>query len=122
MFRNQAVNPDAFTKRDLDLFVAAVAKPGALTAMLNYYRNIFRSGEFLNRQWDVLKVPTLVIWGEQDAALGKELTYGTDEYVETFEIHYIPDCSHWVQQEQPGLVNQHMRAFLASSEAVNVTS
>ena len=114
-FKEQAVNPNAFTKADLDMLVAAAAKPGALSAMLNYYRNIFKSGGFFNKQWDVLKVPTLMVWGENDVALGKELTYGTDEYVERFELHYIPDCSHWVQQEQPELVNQYMRAFLARS-------
>jgi len=112
IFRDQAVNPNAFTEEDLDVLVAAAAKPGAVTAMLNYYRNIFQSEGFLDKQWDVLKVPTLMIWGEDDKALGKELTYGTNEYVETFKIRYIPDCSHWVQQEQPGQVNQYMRAFL----------
>ena len=112
VFRDQAINPEAFTETDLDTLVAAAAKPGALTAMLNYYRNIFQSEGFLNKQWDRLKVPTLMIWGENDKALGKELTCGTSEYVETFEIRYISDCSHWVQQEQPALVNQYVRAFL----------
>lgn len=112
VFKNQAVNPQAFTEKDLDVLVNAAAKPGALTAMLNYYRNIFQSDSFLNREWDVLKVPTLMIWGENDAALGKELTYGTEQYVETLELHYIPNCSHWVQQEQPKQVNQYMRSFL----------
>ncbi|MGB3765066.1 MAG: alpha/beta hydrolase [Phormidesmis sp.] len=112
IFRDQAVNPNAFTEEDLDVLVAAAAKPGAVTAMLNYYRDIFQSEGFLDKQWGVLKVPTLMIWGEDDKALGKELTYGTNEYVETFKIRYIPDCSHWVQQEQPGQVNQYMQAFL----------
>ncbi len=112
VFRDQAVNPEAFTEADLDRLVAAAAKPGALTAMLNYYRNIFQSEGFLNKQWGELAVPTLMIWGEKDAALGKELTYGTEQYVKTFEIQYIPDCSHWVQQEQPALVNQYIRDFL----------
>ena len=113
-FRGQAVNPEAFTEEDLDFLVAAAAKPGALTAMLNYYRNIFQDEGFLNKQWDVLKVPTLLVWGENDKALGKELTYGTEAYVEKFELRYIPDCSHWVQQEQPELVNQYMQTWLAT--------
>ena len=53
-----------------------------------------------------------MIWGENDTALGKELTYGTEAYVEDLRIRYIPNCSHWVQQEQPDLVNQHIREFL----------
>jgi len=62
--------------------------------------------------WGILTVPTLLIWGEADTALGKELTYGTEKYVQDFRIRYIPNCSHWVQQEQPQLVNQMMREFL----------
>ncbi|MFB8789342.1 MAG: alpha/beta hydrolase [Potamolinea sp.] len=41
------------------------------------------------------------------------MTYGTQEYVKDFQILYIPNCSHWVQQEKPALVNQYMREFLA---------
>ncbi|MEO1388094.1 MAG: alpha/beta hydrolase [Cyanobacteria bacterium J06634_6] len=110
-FRDTAINPKAFTEADLDALVAAAAKPGALTSMLNYYRNIF-SGSFFNQQWDVLHIPTLMIWGENDVALGKELTHGTEEYVADLTLHYIPNCSHWVQQEQPELVNQYIKAFI----------
>lgn len=112
VFKSQAVNPEAFTEEDLDAYVAAAAKPGALTSMLNYYRSAFSAGGFLNQTWGVLQVPTLMIWGENDAALSKELTYGTQDFVSDFEIRYIPQCSHWVQQEQPALVNQYMQAFL----------
>lgn len=112
VFKNQAVNPDAFTEEDLDAFAAAAAQPSALTSMLNYYRNIFKPEGPLSQTWGVLQVPTLMIWGEDDAALGKELTYGTEDLVSDLEIRYIPQCSHWVQQEQPNLVNQYMQAFL----------
>jgi pimeloyl-ACP methyl ester carboxylesterase len=113
IFVDTAVDKSAFTKADIDAFKDAAAKRGALTAMLNYYRNIF-SGERLNRTWGILEVPTLMIWGEKDVALGKELTYGTEAYVRDFQIKYIPKCSHWVQQEQPQLVNEYIREFLLS--------
>lgn len=110
-FENMAVDKTAFTKADLNAYKDAAAKRGALTAMINYYRNIFESIT-KSRSWPVLDIPTLMIWGEEDAALGKELTYGTEVYVKDFRIKYIPHCSHWVQQEQPQLVNQYMREFL----------
>lgn len=111
-FKGMAVNPRAFTQADLEAYKNAAAKRGAPTAMLNYYRNIFQQKLF-NQEWSVLEVPTLMIWGENDTALGKELTYGTQAYVKDFRIRYIPNCSHWVQQEQPELVNQYIREFLA---------
>ena len=113
-FTKMAVNPSVFTPKDLEAYKDAAAKRGALTGMLNYYRNIFPSlGQGQN--WEILKIRTLMIWGEQDTALGKELTYGTQEYVQDLTIRYIPDSSHWVQQEQPDLVNQYIREFLATN-------
>lgn len=109
-FKDMAINKSAFTPEDIEAYKDAAAKRGALTAMVNYYRNIL--GDWLQKEWNLLNVPTLMIWGEEDTALGKELTYGTSEFVSNCQIKYIPNCSHWVQQEQPELVNQYMREFL----------
>lgn len=112
MFTGMAVNKSAFTPADIDAYKEAVAKHGALTAMLNYYRNALSS--FRQQDWSLLNVPTLMIWGEKDTALGKELSYGTEKYVRDFQLRYIPNCSHWVQQERPEVANQYMREFLQS--------
>ena len=113
-FTDMAIDKSAFTPEDLAAFRAAAAKPGALTAMINYYRaNLKIPLDNLAQDWDILDIPTLMIWGEEDTALGKELTYGTDAYVRDLELKYIPNCSHWVQQEQPTLVNQYIQNFLA---------
>ncbi|OIP68754.1 MAG: epoxide hydrolase [Oscillatoriales cyanobacterium CG2_30_44_21] len=110
-FRGMAINQGAFTDADMKEYKNAFTKHGALTGAINYYRNL---PSYLSKQktWDILKIATLMIWGEEDRYLGKELTYGTEEYVQDLRIRYIPNCSHWVQQEQPNLVNQMMREFL----------
>ncbi len=114
LFSEMAIDKSAFSVVDIQAYKDAAAEPGALTAMVNYYRNIFQ--KLLNKRnkrvTSKLEIPTLMIWGEEDTALGKELTYGTDEYVKDLELKYIPNCSHWVQQEKPQLVNQYMREFL----------
>jgi pimeloyl-ACP methyl ester carboxylesterase len=119
-FINMAVDKTAFTQADLEAYKEAAAKPGALTATINYYRKsfqkLFQNPTTAQKKWEVLGMPTLMIWGENDIALGKELTYGTEKYVNNLTIKYIPNCSHWVQQEQPQLVNQYMREFLENSE------
>jgi pimeloyl-ACP methyl ester carboxylesterase len=98
----------------LNAYKNAAAKRGALTAMINYYRCAFQSLlEGASQPWNVLDVPTLTIWGENDVALGKELTYGTQKYVRDWQVKYIPNCSHWVQQEQPELVNCYIREFIS---------
>ncbi len=105
------VNKNVFTQADIEAYKNAASKRGALTAMLNYYRNITRQ-RMLSSDWSILEVPTLMIWGEEDVALGKELTYNTQAYVRNLQINYISNAGHLVQQEQPQLVNQYMREFL----------
>jgi pimeloyl-ACP methyl ester carboxylesterase len=111
-FQNTAIDKTSFTKADLEIYKDAAAKRGALTGAVNYYRNILPSIIQPQRKWGVLDIPTLMIWGENDSALGKELTYGTEAYVRDLQIRFISYCSHWVQQEKPQLVNQYMREFL----------
>ncbi|MGK7872432.1 MAG: alpha/beta fold hydrolase [Xenococcaceae cyanobacterium] len=116
-FIEMAIDKTAFREADLEVYKNAAAKRGALTAMLNYYRNVFQELFNNNQQkWGILEIPTLMIWGENDLALGKELTNGTEAYVKDLQIKYIPNCSHWVQQEQPQLVNQYMGEFLESQK------
>lgn len=54
----------------------------------------------------------MMVWGEEDIALRKELTYGTEKWVTDFRIHYLPDCGHWVQNEAPEVVNQLLLDFI----------
>lgn len=114
-FRGTAAHPERFTDADIAVYRTAASQPGALTAMLSYYRAL-RRGKML--QWArggppaVVRMPTLMIWGEQDHALGKELTFGTAELVPDLRIRYLPDASHWVQQDQPEAVTQLMLEFL----------
>jgi len=53
-----------------------------------------------------------LIWGEADTALGKELTLGTDRLVTDLTVRYLPDVSHWVQQEAPDAVNDAITQWL----------
>jgi pimeloyl-ACP methyl ester carboxylesterase len=57
---------------------------------------------------------TLLIWGEEDRALGKETTYGTGRYVKDLTVRYLPRVSHWVQQEAPEPVNPLLEEWLAA--------
>lgn len=115
LFAKEAKNPEAFSPQDLEAYRRAASQPGALRAMINYYRNLIPQAlRFNPRTYEPLDVPTLLIWGEDDTALGKELTYGTERFVRDLNIAYVKHCSHWVQQDRPAIVNRHMRAFLAA--------
>jgi len=121
VFRGMAVDKSRFPDEVLDVYRRNALQPGTLTAMINYYRAAFRGAKPIEaRVPGKLDVPTLMIWGEQDSALGKELTYGTQNLVNDFTIHYLPGVSHWVQQEAPEKVNEILRGWLGRQSAPKV--
>jgi pimeloyl-ACP methyl ester carboxylesterase len=112
-FTSSAVDESRFPKAVVDEYRRAALREGAMTAMLNYYRAAVRGaraarGEVL----DVIDTPTLMIWGEEDVALSKETTEGTDEHVSDLTLRVLPGVSHWVQQEAPETVNAMVGAWL----------
>jgi pimeloyl-ACP methyl ester carboxylesterase len=112
-FRGMAVDKSRFPDEVLRVYQDAAAQPGALTAMLNYYRALLRGlRRTRHRGVPRIEIPTLMIWGEVDTALGKELTLGTEEFVRDLTLRYLPNVSHWVQQEAPETVNGMMEAWL----------
>jgi pimeloyl-ACP methyl ester carboxylesterase len=113
-FRGMAVHKQRFPDEVIVEYKQAMAKPRALTSAINYYRALSRSESmsFTSALDPVAKMPTLVIWGEQDTALGKELNNDLERYVPDLTLRFIPDASHWVQQDRPDLVNRYMLDFL----------
>ncbi len=113
-FVDMAVDKSRFPVAVIDEYRRNAVEPGALTAMLNYYRAAVRAGAIvMNPQPGTVDVPTLMIWGENDTALGKETTIGTDQYVKDLTLRYLPGVSHWVQQEAPEKVNAMIEAWLS---------
>jgi pimeloyl-ACP methyl ester carboxylesterase len=109
---------------DLKAYRAAWAQPGALTGGLNYYRASrlvppLPGGKLEAPPLDpvrlVVRVPTLVIWGERDKALLPGNLDGLEEFVPDLTIRRVPDASHWIVHEQPDTVIGHIREFLAAS-------
>ncbi|WP_458205039.1 alpha/beta fold hydrolase [Haladaptatus sp. NG-SE-30] len=129
LFREGAENPDAFNERDIRRYVEAASQPGALTAAINYYRALFREQahtELRTLFYDLfrddssyrsarsfeVRVPTLLIWGENDTALEIELTEGLERWVPDIRVERLPDASHWVQNDRPERVNELLVEFL----------
>ena len=117
-FSDMAVHPERFDDEVLDVYRQAALEPGALTAMVNYYRALVRGGGARRMKklgTPVIETPTLMVWGEQDSALGIEMTEGTEEHVADLTLHRLPDASHWVQQDAPDEVNAILTAWLSPS-------
>lgn len=119
--RNSAVDKSRFPDEVLEVYRQNADQPGALTAMVNYYRALlkFRKTTPID-EIPKIDVPTLMLWGEDDVALTKESTFGTEEFVNDLTIRYLPRVSHWVQQEAPEACNAMIEAFLTGQEVPEV--
>ena len=90
------------------------AIPGAMTAMINYYRANVASMAAFNAEVPAVETPTLLVWGEADAYLGIEATEGYGALVRDFTLKRLPGVSHWVQQQAPEAVNGIVGDWLAA--------
>ncbi|XP_078658495.1 epoxide hydrolase 4-like [Branchiostoma floridae x Branchiostoma belcheri] len=103
----------AITDQDLEALKYTFARPGtSITGGINYYRAAFKTLPPRSYKGTKVQCPTLLIWGDQDGALEVGLTEGTDRFVPDFTLKLVPGASHWVQQDQPEVVNGHMKEWL----------
>ena len=101
--------PGTFSPDDLALYRAAWSQPGALTAMINWYRAAFRHRmPFPDR---TVRVPTRILWGVRDAFLMAEMAQDSLRYCTQAELITFPDATHWLQHEEPARVSQLLSDF-----------
>jgi pimeloyl-ACP methyl ester carboxylesterase len=125
MFSRTADGHCALGDEDIPLYRAAWSQAGALTCALNLYRasplypptpdDPGAAALVLDPAALAVRVPTLVIWGEADTALGTCLLDGLEDLVPDLRIERIAEGSHWVIHEQPQRVNATIRNFVVAA-------
>ncbi len=90
-------------------------EPGALTAMLNYYRAAIRGGGAARQRtmgYPAIDLPTLVIWGLRDQALAKQNLDGLDSFVTDLTVVTLEQAGHFVHHDEPRLVTAEILGWL----------
>ncbi len=105
--------PGLFSDADIARYRSAWSQPGAMTAMLNWYR------AFVQRpvSWSPsprIKPPLLMIWGTADTALEAEMAPLSMELCDHGRLHLLEGVSHWVQHQAPAEVNRLLLEYLAA--------
>lgn len=105
--------PGTFSAADLERYREAWARPGAMTAMLNWYRAAARvpTERLPNMR---LTVPTLILWGARDQFLGRELATDSVPFCDDGRVVFLEEATHWVQHEEATRVNELVGSFFAS--------
>lgn len=111
----------ATVEAEKPIYLDQWSQPGAMTAMLNWYRAsaivIPEIGEtperpaFLDAPFPPIPQPTLVIWGMSDAALLPSQLDGLDALVPDLTLVKV-DAGHFVPWEAPDAVTKAIREWL----------
>jgi len=111
----QASSPrGTFSRDDLMRYREAWDQPGGLKPMLHWYRAALRRAPRVPGDARV-RVPTLILWGTADVALGREMVPPSAEFCDEAEVIYLEGVSHWVQHEANETVNRHLLEFFETS-------
>ncbi|QNN68454.1 alpha/beta fold hydrolase [Sphingomonas lutea] len=108
-------------------YLADWSQPGALTAMLNWYRAskiivpppgvTLPLPDLLLRAFPTLRLPTLVVWGMRDRALLPLQLDGLDDLVEDLTVVRLPEVGHFAPWEAGDRVADALRDFLIPDSA-----
>jgi epoxide hydrolase 4 len=121
MVLGDGIKNGSISDADKEMYLAAWSQPNALTGGLNYYRAA-QIGPIATATTPaavpetppiVVRVPTLVIWGEKDTALLPSNLDGLGDFVPKLTVKRVPDGTHWVVRENAGEVNRLIRDYLA---------
>jgi pimeloyl-ACP methyl ester carboxylesterase len=105
----QSARPGTFAPPELAVYREAWAQPGALTAMLNWYRGV---AQRRTHQAARIAMSTLIVWGDRDVALQSSLAEASAELCDRVEVVHVEEAGHWVQHEAAEEVNSRLVAFL----------
>ena len=103
-----------FTKEDVVKYKEAWSQPGAMTAMVNWYRAVIRHQPPMPQDVRV-KVRTLMMWGMKDVALTHRMARPSMDYVDEGNLILFPEATHWVQHDAAEEVNHYLIDFILDS-------
>jgi pimeloyl-ACP methyl ester carboxylesterase len=112
VFLRKMFEIDGMSADDIKHLIDALRTPRVLTSGMNYYRALVRriaSGRLPPTRR--IEAPVLVIWGDADRYIGKELATPPAQFVPNARVVHIPEASHWVQNVAYTRVNELLLAF-----------
>lgn len=126
IWRASVRGPGAPTDDAIARYKTAFGTPGTLSNALAYYRvggwRVMMRGRRKRArsktasseraaERPVLRVPTLVVWGEKDPHLDVRNLDGLERHVACLTIERLPHAAHWVQLDAPERVNELLITF-----------
>ena len=97
----------SFSEEDLQRYRTAWSQPGAIKAMINWYRCFFsqRSEEKPKKR---IEIPTIIVWGKKDLHLMWEMAAESALLCDNGRLEYLENATHWVLQDEPETTSNFM--------------
>jgi pimeloyl-ACP methyl ester carboxylesterase len=103
--------PESFTPDVIQAYHGAWGRPDALTAMLNWYRALWRYPVAMPEP-ETLSPPCLIVWGDSDPFAIPKLAGESAALCAQAEVLHMPDAGHWIIHEARETVLAHLHRFL----------
>ncbi len=104
--------PGSFSAQDIERHREAWWRKGAFSHMLNWYRAALQLPPDLSGDMRI-QVPTLILWGANDVALGREMAQPSLELCEQGELVFFEESSHFVQLDEAEAVSRRLVDFFS---------
>jgi pimeloyl-ACP methyl ester carboxylesterase len=117
--------PNAITPEEIREFSEPLREPDRTRATVAIYRTFITrefgrvATEAYNKQR--LTVPTRLLFGQDDFAIPKRMLTGDfSKYADHLEIEFVPNCGHFIEEEQPELVTERILDFFGAADRAAV--
>ena len=112
----RALRDQGVPEPDIDAYTKPLSQRAALDAALNWYRAAPGSDSaLLGPNVPAVDTPTLFLWGDADATVGRAAADATADFVNgPYRFEVIPGAGHFLTDQAPKTVTRHLLAHLAN--------
>lgn len=114
LFDNYSYIPNSVSEADRQEYLRTYRKPGAMSAMFGYYRATAQDAQDNQAFLAVngkLRTPVLALGGDKAFGRGLDALHSLQRVAEDVRGGLVPNCGHWVTEEQPEFIAQELRKF-----------
>ena len=116
-YRNWGHHPNVLSAADIAEYLRVYSQPGALRAGFSYYRNLARdiADNEATAKTFRLPMPVLALGGNNAWGRGTEVLQSLQRLGGNVRGGVIDQCGHWMAEEQPAVLLEHLLPFLAEA-------
>jgi pimeloyl-ACP methyl ester carboxylesterase len=108
-----SARPGAFDDREMAAYREAWSRPGAIRAMVHWYRAALRHPPVRVADPRV-RVPTRILWGARDPFLGRTMVEPSLALCDQGSLEWFEEATHWLQHEEPERVSGELVRFFSA--------